>query len=123
MAYVYPNIQHTAATQPSGTASFLFDLVAWLVDDETAGGTAAWTTGQGGTGGPGWTVIEAYGRSGAGPATRGVPLTLTGNGTMASFPSGTGINDAGNPSTITHPWSGTTTWAVGDWIVLECAGR
>jgi hypothetical protein len=116
MAYVYPNIQHTAATYPSATASFLISFVAWLVDDKTNAPVAgqAWLPVQGGTGGPGWSIVEAYGRDNNGAAIREVPAITTGDGALASFPA------AGVPPF--HPWSGTTQWLAGDWIVLQSVG-
>jgi hypothetical protein len=126
MAYVYPNIQHTAATYPSGTASFFFDFVAWLVNDQTNPGVAgqAWLTTQGGTGGPGWSIIEAYGQNSSGNQCRGVPSIASGNGAIASFTTGTGLDNTGGPGALVTPWPSPTPagFAVGDWIVLQSAG-
>jgi len=102
---VYPNIQHVTTSSEGGASSFLRDFMAFLLNDQTAFGSSAWVPANGGTGGPGWEIIESY--SGA-AATRQTPLTTTGNGALLSHTPGT------------NGWRpDVATLTVGDWIVLE----
>jgi hypothetical protein len=93
----------------SNVGAMLLNLVSWLLDDETSAAVAstAWLTGNGGSGGAGWTLVECYSANSG--AIREIPVTGTGDGTLDSLP------------TAANGWrSGTL--KVGDWCVLRCLG-